>query len=135
MASDTPLMYGSVTLLVWVSSAIGTLVEKSHHPQAHKAAVVRTLMNRAKVLPSSVLARTDEEVQVTAALQSSGYPLRFIQNSSTPTTRVPIADETHTSSVTLPYIKGVSEAIRRVLAPLCVRTSFCLLYTSDAADE
>ena len=54
----------------------------------------------------------------------TGYPLRFIQNSSTPTTRVPIADETHTSSVTLPYIKGVSEAIRRVLAPLCVRTSF-----------
>ena len=40
----------------------------SHHPQAHKAAVVRTLMNRAKVLPSTVLARTDEEVQVTAAL-------------------------------------------------------------------
>ena len=96
----------------------------SHHPQAHKAAVVRTLMNRAKVLPSSVLAHTDEEVQVTAALQSSGYPLRFIQKSSTPTARVPIADATHTSSITLPYIKGVSEAIRRILAPLCVRTSF-----------
>ncbi len=46
----------------------------SHHPQAHKTAVVRTLMNRAKVLPSSVLAHTDEEVQVTAALQSSGSP-------------------------------------------------------------
>ena len=96
----------------------------SHHPQAHKAAVVRTLMNRAKVLPSSVLARTDEEIQVTAALQSSGYPLRFIQKSSTPTARVPIVDETHTSSITLPYIKGVSEAIRRILVPLCVRTSF-----------
>ena len=94
----------------------------SHHPQAHKAAVVCTLMTRAKVLPSSVLARTDEEVQVTAALQSSGYPLRFIRNSSTPTARVPIANETHTSSITLPYIKGVSEAIRRILAPLCVRT-------------
>ena len=26
MASDTPLMYGSVMLLVWVSTAIGTLV-------------------------------------------------------------------------------------------------------------
>ena len=25
MASDTPLMYGRVVLLVWVSSAIGTL--------------------------------------------------------------------------------------------------------------
>lgn len=86
----------------------------SHHPQA---AVVLTLMYRAKILPSSVFAHTDEEVQVTAALQSSGYPLRFIQNSSTPTERVPIADETHTSSITLPYIKGVSEAIHRILAP------------------
>ena len=60
-----------------------------------------------------------EEVQVTAALQSSGYPLRFIQNSSTPITRVPIADETHTSIITLLYIKGVSEAIRQILSPLC----------------
>ena len=63
-----------------------------HHPQAHKATVVRTLMNRAKILPYFVLACTDDEVQVTAALQSGGYPLRFIQNSSTPTARVPIAD-------------------------------------------
>ena len=36
-------------------------------PQTHKAAVVRTLMNRAQSLPSSISTHTDEEVQVTTA--------------------------------------------------------------------
>ena len=33
-------------------------------------------------------------------------------------------DETFTSSITLLYIKGVSKAIHRILAPLYVRTNF-----------
>ena len=97
----------------------------SHHPQAHKAAVVCTLMSRAQTLHFSILACTDEEVRVTPALQSNGYPLTFIRTSSTPTGAVLDNRATQTSrSIVLPYIKGVSEAVRRILAPLHVRTNF-----------
>ena len=34
---------------------------RSHHPMAHKVAVVRTLMTRAENLPSSGMERTEEE--------------------------------------------------------------------------
>ena len=70
----------------------------SHHPQAHKAAVVHTLMSRAQSLPSSILASTDDEVRVTTALQSNGYPLKFIRISSTPTGAVPDDGTTETKS-------------------------------------
>ena len=67
-------------------------------PQAHKAAVVCTVMSRAQSLPSSVLAWTDEEVRVATALQSNSYPLKFIRTSSTLTGAVPDDDATQTSS-------------------------------------
>ena len=44
----------------------------SHHPQAHKAAVVHTPKSRAESFPSSVLACMGEELRVTTALQSNG---------------------------------------------------------------
>ena len=87
-------------------------------------------MSRAQSLPSCVLARTDEEVRVTTALQSNGYPLKFIRTSSTPTGAVPDDGATQTrSSSVLPYIKGASEAVRRILAPLHVRTNFTPAHT------
>ena len=94
----------------------------SHHPQANKAAA-RTLINWTQSLSSSVLARTDEEVQVTTALQSNGYP------SSLSETRPPHSQQQehltpiHHRPAAL-YIKCVSEAIHRILSQLYVRTNF-----------
>ena len=50
----------------------------SHHPAAHKRAVVRTLMCRAEVLSSSGVSHAQEEKLVSQALQGNGYPKGFI---------------------------------------------------------
>ena len=46
----------------------------SHHPVAHKRAVVKSLINRAKIIPSSSDQRSKEIKHVTAALVANGYP-------------------------------------------------------------
>ena len=49
----------------------------SHHPVAHNAAVVRTLMHRASTLSSNSLERVAEEKKVLEALRDNGYPSGF----------------------------------------------------------
>ena len=98
----------------------------SHHPLAHKIAVVRTLHTRAHALTSSAVSRTEEERTVSQALALNGYPARFIhRHSCRSVDSTPAAQSsTPTTSVTIPYIKGTSEAIKRVLSPLGIRTTF-----------
>ena len=50
----------------------------SHHPVAHKAAVVRILMHRASTLSSNSVERVTEEKKVMKALRANGYPSGFI---------------------------------------------------------
>ena len=100
----------------------------SHHPAAHKASVVRTLMSRASDLSSNDVVRVAEEERVVDALKQNGYPLRFIQKHlhcrNLPR---PVEDDQRPprTSLTLPYISGLSETIRRILGPLDIRVAFC----------
>ena len=103
----------------------------SHHPVAHKAAVVRTLMHRASTL-SSNMERVVEEKKVMEALRDNGYPSGFIHRHSDKRTSRQTEDEQPRlprSSLTLPYICGLSEAVRRVLRPLDIKVAFCPLRT------
>jgi len=45
----------------------------SHHPVAHKRAVVKSLTDRAKAIPSSVDQQSKEMKHVIAALRTNGY--------------------------------------------------------------
>ena len=54
------------------------LAYESHHPTAHKKAVVRTLMSRAGTVSSSGVSRAREEERVQQLLQKNGYPVAFI---------------------------------------------------------
>ena len=85
-------------------------------PTAHKRAVVRSLMCRAETLSSSGVNWTQEEKRVQESLQRNGYPARFVQRHSL---LKPSQDEEQTAqaSVTIPYIHGLSQSIRRVLTP------------------
>ena len=56
----------------------------SHHPAAHKQAVVKTMMCRAEVLSSSGVSCTQEEKLVSRALQGNGYPKSFIHKHTWP---------------------------------------------------
>ena len=98
----------------------------SHHPLAHKIAAVRTLYTRAQALSSSVVSRTQEERAISQALAMNRYPASFICHHSHPRPHCPSSTQAPDVSayVTIPYIKGTLEAIKRVLNPLGIRTSF-----------
>ena len=97
----------------------------SHHPLAHKIAVVRTLHNRAEAISSSILDRDKEMWHLRQALITNGYPKGVIQWYSTPTSTRPVdLQAARGPGVTLPYVRGVSEAIRCILTPLGVKVSF-----------
>ena len=102
----------------------------SYHPVSNKVAVVRTLMTRAEALPSSGVERAQEEKEVATALKENGYPSGFIHRHSCPLRPRPPADDMRPrTSVTLPYIGGLSEAIRRILRPLEIQVVFRPLTT------
>ncbi|MDA8010189.1 MAG: GIY-YIG nuclease family protein, partial [Alphaproteobacteria bacterium] len=97
----------------------------SHHPTAHKVAVIRTLMTRANTLSSSGVERVQEEKQIVEALQENGYPPSFVHKHSHPRRpRREMDDQKPRTTLTLPYIAGLSEAVRRILAPLEIKVAF-----------
>ena len=51
----------------------------SHSPVQSKRAVVKTLMDRAKCLPSSSEQQRNEEQRVISDLKANGYPVKFIE--------------------------------------------------------
>ena len=96
----------------------------SHHQIAHKQAVIRTLFTRASRLSSSLIHRSSEECHVVTALQENGYPSCLIQKHRTQGRQRQNNSEKPSARVTLPYIQGMSEAIRRVLGELDIQTAF-----------
>ena len=82
----------------------------SHHPSQHKRSVARTLLDRARKIPS-----TEDDNQ---SLKINGYTDSFItscQNTTTPTPEVQPQSQTRKGFVTLPYIEGILENIARTL--------------------
>ena len=102
----------------------------SHHPLSHKTAVIRTLFTHAGCLSSSLVKRSAEEAHVSKALRGNGYPARLIRRSAAhlshrkPTSHISPPLSPPKVTVTLPYIQGLSESIRRVLGGLDIRVCF-----------
>ena len=93
---------------------------QSHHPLAHKVSVVHL---RAKCLCTFVNDRTEEELHVREALVNNGYPDTVLSLSPPPIQHQ--HDNTPPdATVVIPYMNRTSEAIRRVLTPLGIRTCF-----------
>ena len=97
----------------------------SHHPSQHKRSVVNTLLRRAQEIPSTNSGRSRERTHVIKVLRDNNYPLRFIRScksyhnalrrdSNTNDASSASAPSTSTF-VVLPYVRGVSERISRVL--------------------
>ena len=98
---------------------------KSHHPLAHKMAVAHTLFDRAEKICTDFRDSEKEKEHVTEVLQNNGYPRRLVVKNWRPQPRPQLPEQDPpTATVTLPYIRHLSETIRRILAPLGVRTFF-----------
>ena len=95
---------------------------QSHHPLAHKVAVVRTLYHRAERLCTFADAKSEKEQHVTEALTNNGYPDRILTLPHP--THQQQANTLPEATVVIPYVNRMSEAVRRVLDPLGIRTCF-----------
>ena len=93
----------------------------SQHPLLHKIATVHTLCSRAETHTSLASSRLDE---VNHALRWNGYPMAFVsRHSSRFPLQKPVPPKSK-SKVDLPYVCGLSEALRRILVDMEIYTSF-----------
>ena len=86
----------------------------------HKMVVVRILFCRADSLSSSNANINDEYTRIFNSLKTNHYPNSFIKRFSQkrPTTH---EDKSYKKTVVLPYIRGVSEAIKRAMQSVDIR--------------
>ena len=107
---------------------------QSHHPVQHKLGVVRTLMDRKEVLISQNEDKITEDEHIKSALKSCCYPNwvydqvdhQKLKKSQTVTKSNvnKSSQEKCRGRVTIPYIKGVSEKLSRILKGFNVASTF-----------
>lgn len=101
----------------------------SYHPIQHKRSVVNTLLSRAENVPTTHSARRKERKHIIKVLIDNNYPSSFIrtcdkarrnkQRDNTTGTETSEAN----SFVVLPYIRGTSEKLARVLGREGIRVA------------
>ena len=97
-------------------------IPSPHSPQNRRC--IHT-PQQSKAINSSVPAKDKETKHFRQALIPNGYPKDVIQRHSRPTRPGPAnQQDAWCPSVTLPYVRGVSEAVRCILTPLGLRVSF-----------
>ena len=97
----------------------------SHSHVNDKKAVIKTLLDRAKSIPSNSTLQAEETENVLHALELNGYKKRFIEEVINDRTQVNRNVENEIrGSTCLPYIKGVSEKVKSVLTKAGVRVAF-----------
>ena len=92
------------------------LLFSSHNPIQSKRAVVRSLFDPAKSIPSTISYQRNEQERVMKDLAPNGCPSKFIQQiSQLIETHAPSGLNNNTAGFTsLPFVKGPSEQIKRV---------------------
>nr|VZI00235.1 unnamed protein product [Spirometra erinaceieuropaei] len=98
------------------TNTLQMLSYNSNHPLQHKGSCVRTLYRRAETHCSTPAAKLDEIKLLQEHFRANGYPRAFIERSRRQQKK---RNEEHSRSNlwrSIPYIKGVSEAVVRSLA-------------------
>ncbi|BHF82360.1 hypothetical protein SprV_0802549700 [Sparganum proliferum] len=90
----------------------------SNHPQQRKRSCVRTLYRRVETHCSTPAAKLDEIKLLRELFRANGYPRAFIERSRRQPKKRNEEHSQPNSWRSIPYIKGVSEAVARSLAPL-----------------
>ncbi len=92
----------------------------SHHPVSHKKSVAKTLLQRAKHLPSNSDSQANEREYVLNILRENNYPKDFLKNCLNPSAcrnqNNSEGDISIKGYAVVPYIQGVTEPIKRILS-------------------
>lgn len=103
----------------------------SHHPLSAKKAVIISLFDRTKThfKDDDHEGKKAEKTHLFALFEANGYPKQFVidtlrqceTNRRKKAEKVATEQQTHNGTVVLPYVRGLSEQIKRVIAPLGIR--------------
>ncbi|KAI8480411.1 hypothetical protein Bbelb_418690 [Branchiostoma belcheri] len=106
------------------------LVFDSHHPLGHKLAVIKTLFHRADNIITSDQAKTDEHRHLRGALAKCGYQNWTFNKALKPSDQSkktqkckPLTNK-NKINITIPYVQGVSEKLRRIFQNFNIATNF-----------
>ena len=89
---------------------------ESHSHKNDKKAVIKTLLDRAKTIPSTSTLQTEEIHNVLRALELNGYKTSFIKEVVNDTVKVnQKRKEDLRGSTCIPYVKGLLEKIKSIL--------------------
>ena len=104
------------------------LLFTSHHPIEHKLGVVRTLNYRADVNITEEEEKNKEKQHIEQALKKCGYPSWAVKSRGKAKEKKVNRKGNQMSSrrarVTIPYVAGISEKIRRILADHDITSHF-----------
>ncbi|KAI8499018.1 hypothetical protein Bbelb_234710 [Branchiostoma belcheri] len=102
----------------------------SHHPLEHKLAVIKTLFHRADNIVTSDQAKTDEQRHLRGALAKCGYQNWTFNKALIPSDQSkktqkckPLTNK-NKANITIPYVQGVSEKLRRIFQNFNIATNF-----------
>ena len=96
----------------------------SYNLTSHKATTIKTLTRRAQLVSNTTDSLSDENKYLDRVFSKNNYNEDFIQrNTHRPTTTEANDNATPTTTATIPYIKGISENISRILQPLNIRVA------------
>ena len=99
---------------------------ESHHPRQLKQGLVRCLFDRAEKVTLDDKKLSEERKQLHKVLNANGYPKRFISRAtaSGKSSNGKGQDWKPKITITIPYVVGVSEEIRRICNISNIRVAF-----------
>ena len=101
------------------------LDESSYNPTSHKATTIKTLTRRAQLVCDTPDSLRDENKYLERVFIKNNYNADFIRRNIYRPTEADATNQnpTHVTTVTIPYIKGTSETISRILQPYNIRVA------------
>ena len=94
----------------------------SHHSTQHKESVIRSLVKRGEVFSTDNADKVAETKRIDTALKTNNYPKHFVRTTrrkiSARSGEIRTREQRHEKPlVVLPYVKGVTEKMTRILKP------------------
>ena len=101
------------------------LDQSSYNPTSHKATTIRTLTRRAQLVLDSPDSLTDEIKYLDNVFKKNNYNRDFIRHNTYRNSEPNATNNNATpdTTATIPYIKGTSETIARILQPYSIRVA------------
>ena len=99
------------------------LDQSSYNPTSHKATTIRTLTRRAQLVCDSTDSLTDESKYLDNVFSKNNYNPDFVKRNVYKSNEPNTTNAKPVTTATIPYIKGTSETIVRILQPYNIRVA------------